>query len=376
MKMGYVASLGAVAICATVLAGNPVGAAEFVHGSWPPASDHLNTTALPRAFKNIDEATKGAIKWKLVPGGQLADGKGTFQSVQDNVIQGGLGIAIYVPNVVPSLSVIYSTIVLGDDVVAATGAAMETLLLNCPSCIEEFQKINSVPLGGFTGSPYALYCREPIRTVADLAGKRVRGTGGGAELFKIAGAVPIGATLSDAVSLLQRGGMDCMWGVWEWLKTFGYGDFAKNVVDYPFGITGPALGMMLNRDTWKSLTRDQKKLHLKEAAYVTAEMALGNFVIKNEATFKEVQSTKGVTLIKVDGKDFAELFRKYKEAERDRNIAVAKGFGVKDPAAIIDAYEKNLKKWAPLSKEIGRDIGKFAEIVHREVYDKVDPDKL
>ena len=376
MKMSCVASLGAAAICAAVFACSPARAAEFTHGSWPPASDHLNTTALPGAFKTIEEETKGAVKWKLVAGGQLADGKGTFQSVQDNVIQGGLGIAIYVPNLVPSLNTIYSTIVLGDDVVAATGAAVETLLLNCPSCIEEFQKINSVPLGGFTGSTYAIYCREPIKTVADLAGKRIRGTGGGAELFKIAGAVPIGATLSDSVSLLQRGGMDCMWGVLEWLKTYGYGDFAKYVVDYPFGITGPALGMMLNRDTWKSLTRDQKKNHLKAAAYVTAEMALGNFVIKNEASFKDVVATKGVTLIKVENKGFDDLFRKYKEVERDRNIGVAKNFGVKDPAAIIDAYEKNLQKWAGLSKDIGRDIGKFAEVVHREVYDKVDPDKL
>lgn len=188
--------------------------------------------------------------------------------------------------------------------------------------------------------------------------------------------MPIGATLTDAANLLQRGGMDCMWGVLEWLKTYSYGDFTKYVVDYPFGITGPALGMMLNRDTWNSLSRDQKKSHLKAAAYVTAEMALGNFVIKNEASFKDVVATKGVTLIKVENKGFDELFKKYKEVERDRNIAVGKNFGVKDPAAIIDAYERNLQKWAGLSKDIGRDIGKFADVVHREVYDKVDPDKL
>ena len=373
------ARLGAAIVAAVLVASAAVGsaiAAEFTYGSWPPASDHLNTTALPRAFKAIEEATKGAVKWKLVAGGTLADGKGTFQAVQDNVIQGGLGIAVYVPNLVPSLNLIYSTIIFGDDVVAATGAAMETLMLNCPSCIEEFQKMNAVAMGGFTGSPYALYCREPIKSVAELKGKRIRGTGGGAELWRIAGAVPIGATLPEAVSLLQRGGMDCMWGVWEWLKTFGYGDFAKQVVDYPLGISGPAIGLMLNRTTWKSLTPEQKRLHLKQAGYVTAEMALGNFVIKNEATFKEVQSTKGVVLVKVDGKDFEELIKSYKAVERERNIENAKKFGVKDPASIVDAHEKNLAKWKVLSKQIGRDINKFAETMNREVYDKVDPDKL
>ena len=376
MSKGLRASILAVAFFGAAFSGGAAGAAEFVYGSWPPASDHLNTTALPRAFKAIDEETKGAVKWKLVAGGTLADGKGTFQAVQDNVIQGGLGIAVYVPNLVPSLNLIYSTIIFGDDVVAATGAAMETLMLNCPSCIEEFQKMNAVAMGGFTGSPYALYCTTPIKTVAELKGKRIRGTGGGAELWKMADAVPIGATLPEAVSLLQRGGMDCMWGVWEWLKTFGYGDFAKNVVDYPLGISGPAMGMMLNRTMWKSLTLEQKKLHLRQAGYVTAEMALGDFVIKNEATFKEVQATKGVTLIKVDGKDFEALINRYKAVERERNIENAKKFGVKDPAAIADAHERNLAKWKVISKGIGRDINKFAEAMNREVYSKVDPDKL
>ena len=102
----------------------------------------------------------------------------------------------------------------------------------------------------------------------------------------------------------------------------------------------------------------------------------GNFVIKNEATFKEMQATKGVVLIKVDGRDFDDLIKRYKAAERDRNIENAKKFGVKDPAAILDAHEKNLVKWKVLSKDIGRDINKFAEAMNREVYSKVDPDKL
>ena len=368
-------TVAAAAVAAALLV-SPAVAVDLTHGSWPPAGDHLNTTALPNAFKRIDEQTNGAVKWKLVAGGQLADGKGTFQAVQDNVIQGGLGIAVYVPNLVPSLSTIYSTIVFGDDVVAATGAAMETLLLNCPSCIEEFQKINAVPLGGFTGSPYYLSCREPLRSAADLKGKRVRATGGAVELFNQAGAVPISATLTEAVTLLQRGGMDCMFGVWEWLKTYSYGDVTKHVTDYPLGITGPALGLMLNREAFKKLTPDQQKIHLRQAGYVTGEMALGNFVIKNEQSLKEVMSTRNVAMVKADTVSFDELTKKYKEVERSRIVDTAKKFGVKDPESILAAYERNLEKWKPLSKEIGRDITKFAETVTREVYDKVDPNKL
>ncbi len=43
-------------------------------------------------FKAIEEKTNGAMKWKLVPGGQLVDGKTTFTGVKDGLIQAGLAI--------------------------------------------------------------------------------------------------------------------------------------------------------------------------------------------------------------------------------------------------------------------------------------------
>src|SRR5678809_1171699 len=98
---GALAAVGALIISAC-----GASAQEFVYGSWVPASDYLNSSALPVAFKQIEEETKGAIKWKLIPGGQIADGKGTFNAVKDGLMQGGLAIAVYVPNVVP-LSLIH-----------------------------------------------------------------------------------------------------------------------------------------------------------------------------------------------------------------------------------------------------------------------------
>ena len=59
-----------------------------------------------------------------------------------------------------------------------------------------------------------------------------------------------------------------------------------------------------------------------------------------------------------------------------RNIENAKKFGVQNPEAIIDAYIKNLKKWPNISKEVGRDIDKYAAAIQREIYDKVDLSKL
>ena len=61
------------------------------------------------------------------------------------------------------------------------------------------------------------------------------------------------------------------------------------------------------------------------------------------------------------GKEFDPIPAQFRTAQRETNIATAKNFGVKDPAAIIDSYEKAVEKWRAKSKEIGRDIDKFAD---------------
>jgi len=362
---------------AIALSASASSAAELVYGSWPPASEYLNRVTLPKVFADIAKQTNGAITWKLVPGGQLADGRATFQAASDGLITAGLGIVTYAPNTIPSLNAIYSTVVFGDDVVAATGAAVETITLHCPSCIAEAKKLNLVLLSGWTTSPYELACREPVKSLADLKGKRVRATGGSTELMAMAGAVPVSATLPEAVNLLQRGGLDCQFGVHTWLKTFGYADFAKNLTDYPLGITGPAIGLLMNRDAWNKMTADQKKIHLRASARISAELAIGQFMIENEQILNEMKQTKGLQVLKVtDPAAWKAVADKYDAAQRDKNIADAKKFGVANPAAVVDAYAQARKKWAGLSKGIGRDIDKFTDAIWNEVYSKVDPSTL
>jgi hypothetical protein len=133
---------------------------------------------------------------------------------------------------------------------------------------------------------------------------------------------------------------------------------------------------MLNRDAWNKFTPDQKKIHMKYAAWLSAKMAIGNFIIANEEGLQAVVKDKGVQLIKV-GSDFDSIGASYKKIQRDSNVATAKGFGVKDPEKIIDSYEQGIdKKWRALSKEIGRDIDKFTAVLEREVFSKIDINKL
>ncbi len=353
----------------------PAAALDFVYGSWVPAPDYLNTDTLPKAFAAIEKETAGQVKWKLISGGQLADGKGTFNAVKDGVMEAGLAIPIYVPNVVPALAALYSTVTPGQDVVAVSGALVETVMLNCPDCLAEMKKLNAIPLGAYSSSTYQLMCRTPVTKVEDLKGKRVRATGGYGEMMTMAGAVPMSVTLTDTVGLLQRGSLDCVAGAAEWLKTYGYGDTAKNLSSVALGVTGPAIAFMVSRTAWGKMNHEQKVVHLKQSAQMTAVHAIGNFVVKNQKSLEEVVASKGVKLVTTDA-SFDKLLADYKTKERERVIAAAKGFGVADPAPILDAYARNVQKWTALSKTIGLDTDKFAAALWTEVLSKVNPDSL
>ena len=368
-------ALFAAAVALVALTAPRAEAEELVYGSCVPATDYLTTNALPAGFKLIDEETKGAVKWKAIAGGQIADCKATFSAVKDDLMQGGLAIPTYVPNLLPSNAMLYSTVILGNDVVAAAGAGSESLLLNCPSCLEEYKALNAIPLSPYPGAASIFMCVKPIKSVEDLKGKRIRATGAAVDLVKLAGGVPVSATLPDTVSILQRGGIDCTYGVPEWLKTYSFGEFAKYAVDYPLGVLSPVVAFLMRRDTFHKLTHDQKVAHLRAAARIAAVHSIGNFVVRNEESYRYAVEKMGVQKMAV-GKDFDELMAKYKAGERERNVSVAKGFGVKDPEAILDAHARNVEKWQKLSKDIGRDPDKLTEALWREVYSKLDPEKL
>jgi TRAP-type C4-dicarboxylate transport system substrate-binding protein len=348
---------------------------ELVYGSCVPASDYLTSHALPAGFKVIEEETNGAVRWKAIAGAQIADCKATFSAVKDDLMQGGLAIPTYVPNLLPSNAMLYSTVIPGDDVVAAAGAGSESLLLNCPSCLDEYKQLNAIPLSPYPGAASIFMCVKPVRSVEDLKGKRIRATGAAVDLVKLAGGVPVSATLPDTVSILQRGGIDCTYGVPEWLKTYSFGEFAKYAVDYPLGVLSPVVAFLMRRDTFHKLTREQKVAHLKAAARIAAVHSIGNFIVRNEESYRHAVDKMGVQKMAV-GKDFDELMARYKAGERERNVSVAKGFGVKDPEAILDAHARNVEKWQKLSKDIGRDPDKLTEALWREVYSRLDPDKL
>lgn len=365
--------LSAVLFCASGAAW--AGPTELVYGSWIPQSDFLNTDALPKAFEQIAKETGGAVKWKIVPGGQLTDQNDTYSAIEGGIMDGGSVIPSANPSLLPSMAMIYSIAVEGQDVVAAAGAAIETVMLDCPSCLAEARAHNAIPLGGGAGSPMVLMCSQPIASAAELKGLKIRTSGAATEIMALAGAETSNISLPEAPALLARKGLDCTTGSYVFLKVFGLSEVTPFVTNFSLGIAAPALALYMNRTSFEALSLEQKKAQLRGAAYLGATLSLDLSTRLSGSVLNEEINNHGVKLVEPDI-DFQELFDRYKAGERGASIERAIGLGVEKPEAILDAYERNVEKWRKLSDAIGGDTAKLAETLWQEVYSKVDPDSL
>lgn len=365
----------AVGMAAASLAPAPASARDLVYGTFVSPKHGNLVHGLVPMFQEIEKDTGGKQKWQVAPGGQIANGKATPTAIRDGLMDAGFALPPYVPNLEPATNLFFSSwVFFSSDAVAASGASLETLLLHCPQCTKEMQKLNSVALMSYSTVPYNLVCRNMVKTVADLKGLKVRASAGGVGLMRAAGAVPVAMSPAEATSALQRGTVDCVNGPLEWIRSYSYGDTAKSVVDYPMGMAGPVVMFQVNRKTWQSFTPAERRLYVKYAPGAIARTVMRYEYAEGREVLADI--TKRGVVVTHGGKDFDALVAAYDKVLRAENIAAAKKFGVQDPEAIIAAFDTANKKWQALSKDIGEDEGRFEAALKREIYDKIDPDAL
>lgn len=362
------------AVALGALSAAPGQARELIYGSWLSPKSASNSITMTRYLKKIEKDTDGKVRFKLLAGGQVATAKGTMDAVKNGIIDAGFAIAPYASKTLPATNLIFNTNLLGDDEVAGSGAVVETLLLHCPQCIAEYKRNNAVSFSGFETPPYELLCTRPVHTVADLKGLKVRSSAGGIDIMRIAGATPVAMTVPAGVTAMERGTLDCSWAVLNWLTNFGYIDVTKYVLNYPLGMAGPPLPFYLNRDDWNSMTPAEHKVLVEDSAYLVATETLDAQYASTQKAIAKAKA-QGIKFIK-GGADFGRVMAQHAKNQRIQNLKIAHENGVKDPEAILDAYDAAFKKWKKLSKSIGHNKAKFIRALKREVYDKVDPSKL
>jgi len=120
------------------------------------------------------------------------------------------------------------------------------------------KKHNLVLLGVYPNPSQVLYCREPVNSIVDMKGRKIRFYGASMNEFVVAaGAVGVGVPLAEVVPALQRGVVDC--GITGTLTgySFKWPEVTKHLYGMRFG-WGLTL-IAVSKKKWEAMPEAERK---------------------------------------------------------------------------------------------------------------------
>ncbi len=363
------------AVVAVACAAGPALAKDLIFGAGIPGKNPVIAKAAVPYFAAVSKESGGSMNWKVLAGGQVISMPAALDGLDNSLVDAAFITPVFQRSSLVNNNVLFDAQFFGDDPVQVTGATIETILFDCPECLAEYRRANGLYLGaGYSSTPFNLICKQPVKTLADIKGLKVRATGAETRLMTALGAVPISIGPADMVQAIGRGVLDCACAPVAWLRAYQLVDVAKNVLSAPMGMASALALFVMNRKTWGGLSQKDRDIIWRNVPMASARAQL----IAYEETDREVRQeaeSKGVVFHPA-GPDVLAAVKRTAEEEAKILPEFEKKRGAKDPARLLAAYRKNLEKWKPLAAEIGSDLNKYVAVFKREIYDRIDPGKL
>lgn len=270
------------ALCAAALtvAALPAKAQEVRFANFLPAS--LTQVQVDQWFADeLERRSGGKVRMKIFAAGTMGKPTELLKLVSDGGVHGAATSPGYFPSQMPLL---YATnsLPLASKSAEETSRIVHTLYKEMPALQNEMRQNNVHPLFWHVLDPYYLVCRTPVRTLADLKGKKIRSWGEDVpRLFKAAGAVPVNLLPAELYESMQRGTVDCTPYSLSTATSLKLHEVAKYVTFLSIGAPGgwPQFYNLKTWESWPAETRalfnqvaeDARKHELRELAKADEE---------------------------------------------------------------------------------------------------------
>ncbi|MCT7377809.1 TRAP transporter substrate-binding protein [Chelativorans salis] len=229
----------------------------------PQAPAH--TQMLEPWARSIEEDSGGRVKIEIYPSMSLGGAPPQLvRQVADGVVDIVWTVNGYTPGLFPRSEIFELPTIFTNDI-AATNLAMRELFdeFLAPEYEAMHVLFNHVHAG------QALHmAREPVRTVADTRGKKLRVPGPtGNEVVKAMGATPVTMPVPDLPQALSTNAVDGALIPWEIIPALQLQDVTEYQIEGPnmtrFGTT--TFQVSMNKARWESLPDDLKEVFAKNS---------------------------------------------------------------------------------------------------------------
>ena len=280
---------------ASMVAMAPVNAAEF---KLTASSSHPPVVPWVKTIKDfvVPESTKRAkvlghtLKWTEAYAGALYNFKNTLEGIGEGLGDVGWVGSLWEPNKLPlQNATFYMPFVTGNVKLAAD--IQNAMHDSIPAMKAAFLKHNQVYLGPQTIDDYVLISKTPIKSVADLKGKKFYAPGASAAWLKGTGAIGVNGGLPIYYNGIKTGVTDGAVVPGTGIVPFKLHEAAPYVtkVGLGGGITG---ALTMNKNTYDKLPKElQKMFHDIGKGY--GELVAKRVAGFHAASFKKILPAKG-----------------------------------------------------------------------------------
>lgn len=315
--------------------------------------------------------TNNELTVKIFPP-SLLDMVQTFGGVRDGIVDAGYMVLNFHASDLRETQLPIELAMLGVNSYAMAGA-MSEYILTCEPCVAERLASNIVPLGNASTGAYAILGSSPMTTPEEMKGKKLRAAGGAWSRWAAAmGAVGVSIPGNEIFEAMSQRTIDGAMNAPTELTSIRLKDVATHVtLDVPGGTVHGLDLTSINRDTWRSLTTEQRRAWMDAAA-------LGNAT----TTWKFVTDVaRNVEEARASGKVVSTASPELKAAaqaavEADlANIAkiAADTHGIQDAEAKIARFRELVARWeALLPADREWTAEQIADVFRAEIYSKLD----
>ena len=198
----------------------------------------------------------------------------------------------------------------------------------------------------FSASPPSVIqtVNKPVKTLEDLKGVKIRGTGRSGDVVKALGATVVPVEMMDMYESLRRGVMEGNMGPFEQLKSFKTGDVLRyHTTSYMAG-SGYTFYVIFNKAKWDSLPEEAKKVFTElSSQYIDLWAVEWNMT---DIAGKEFFLQKGGQIVPIADNEMARWSKAVEVVVVDfKKDMVAKGFSAAEVDSWITFIKERITYW-------------------------------
>ncbi|MEC7762026.1 MAG: C4-dicarboxylate TRAP transporter substrate-binding protein [Pseudomonadota bacterium] len=256
---------------------------------------------------------------------------------------------------------------------AMIGASMEYIMLECDDCKAQMKGLNGVYLNGGAAVEYGLVCNKPVETIADIQGLKVRtGAADVGRFIEYFGGTRVALSGNEIYDALSTGNVDCSANQGENLTGLRYIEVADHFTDMmPGSMFAGIANAIMNRDTWASLSEEQRRAVLNAAAM----QPVVSWMIVKERNVEGIQAFRdaGKNVYEVSESDQA-LIAEFIAQDIDVVRAEFKDqYGLENVDEKIETIIALIEKWKGLTNQIEEmEEEAFTQLYIDEIMSKID----